>query len=157
MDLLLSVLAAGSYTVGGVFMRKSGGFAHSLPTVMVFICFCVGATLQTLAMRRSEISINYVLVLGLEAALALLLGVAWLGETLSPGKLAGLALILAGVMSLRLEDGAQVVAATGAGAHAAPVVSLPAPGETRHRGATRRQAPATRRNPCQHTNHAPCR
>jgi multidrug transporter EmrE-like cation transporter len=59
------------YTVGGVFMRKAEGFAHALPTVMVFPCFGTGAALQTLAMKRSEVSINYILVLGLEAALAL--------------------------------------------------------------------------------------
>lgn len=102
MDLLLSVLAAGSYTVGGLFMRKSQGFGQALPTVMVFACFGVGATLQTLAMRRSELSVNYVLVLGMEAGLALVLGVTFLGEAPSAPKLAGLALILAGILSLRL-------------------------------------------------------
>lgn len=104
MNLLLSALAAGAYTVGGVFMRKADGFAHTLPASLVFACFGVGATLQTLAMRHSEVSINYVLVLGLEAGLALLFGTAWLGEALSPRKLAGLALILAGVLSLWLEQ-----------------------------------------------------
>lgn len=160
MNLLLSALAASAYTVGGLFMRKAEGFAHTLPTVMVFACFCVGATLQTLAMRRSEVSINYVLVLGLEAALAVLLGTAWLGEALSPRKLAGLALILAGVMSLRLEERPEAAAATGAGAYAAPAVS-PAPGEAAGRKAAPQEAPgagsaAGRRRPCQNTSHSPC-
>jgi multidrug transporter EmrE-like cation transporter len=145
MELLLSVLAAGAYTVGGVFMRKAEGFAHTLPTVMVFTCFCVGATLQTLAMRRSEVSVNYVLVLGLEAALAVLLGITLLGEALSARKLAGLVLVLAGIMSLRLEDSPQAAAAKGAGSAAAPTVSLPAPDES-----------TDRRRPCQSTSHAPC-
>jgi multidrug transporter EmrE-like cation transporter len=150
MEMFLSVLAAGAYTVGGVFMRKAEGFAHTLPTVMVFTCFCVGATLQTLAMRRSEVSINYVLVLGLEAALAVLLGVALLGEGLSPRKLAGLALILAGVMSLRQPDRPEAAA-----------VSLPAPDEIAPRMAAPQEAAGSRstagpRRPCQSTNHAPC-
>jgi multidrug transporter EmrE-like cation transporter len=55
-------------------------------------------------MRRSELSVTYIVVLGLEAGLALLLGVAWLGEAPSPRKLAGLALILAGILALRLEE-----------------------------------------------------
>jgi multidrug transporter EmrE-like cation transporter len=101
MYLLLSLLAAGTYTVGGVFMRKADGFAHGLPTVMAFLCIGAGAAMQTLAMKRSEVSANYVLVLGLEAALAVVLGVAWLGEGLSPRKLAGLALVLAGILALR--------------------------------------------------------
>ena len=67
-------------------MRKSDGFAHALPGVMVFGCFCLGAALQTLAMKRSELSVNYIVVLGLEAALALLLSIAWLGEGMSPRR-----------------------------------------------------------------------
>ena len=150
MNLLLSLLAASAYAVGGLFMRKAEGFAHALPAAMVFGCFCGGAALQTLAMRRSELSINYILVLGLEAALALVLGIGWLGGAPSSRKLAGLALILAGVMSLRQEEKPKVVATGGAGR--APAA----------REATAPEAPGTgslpgRRRPCQNTGHAPCR
>jgi len=105
VSLLFSLLAASAYAVGGVFMRKAEAFTHALPTALVFICFGVGAALQTLGMRRSELTVNYILVLGFEAALALLLGVAWLGESVSLLRLAGIALIVAGVVSLRLEEG----------------------------------------------------
>jgi multidrug transporter EmrE-like cation transporter len=104
VNLLLSLLAAGAYTVGGVFMRKSEGFAHALPAAAMFACFCAGASLQTLAVRHSEVSVNYPLVVGLEALLAVLLGAAWLGEAVSAPKLAGLALILAGVTCLSLQE-----------------------------------------------------
>jgi multidrug transporter EmrE-like cation transporter len=104
VDSLLLALAAGLYTVGGVFMRKAEGFAHASPAAMVFVCFGAGAALQTLAMRRSELGVACIVVLGLEAGLALLLGMAWLGEAPSPRKLAGLALILAGILALRLEE-----------------------------------------------------
>jgi drug/metabolite transporter (DMT)-like permease len=112
-------------------------------------------------MRRSELSINYILVLGLEAALALLLGIGWLGEALSPRKLAGLALILAGVMSLRLEGRPSPAVTVLAGsAPGAPAASVPAPVEGR-RETTPQEAPDSRsptgRRPCQNTNHAPCR
>jgi drug/metabolite transporter (DMT)-like permease len=90
-----------------------------------------------------EIEMN--LVLGLEVALAFLLGIGWLGEALSARKLAALALILAGVMSLRLE-GAPKAAATAAAVDAAPSEDA--------RGAL---TPLGRRHPCQNTNHAPCR
>ncbi len=162
MSLLLSVVAAGAYTVGGFFMRKSEGFAYALPGAMVFGCFGVGAALQTLAMRRSELSINYFLVLGLEAALALLLSIAWLGEAMSPRKVAGLALILGGIMALRLETRPKTPASAGArGAHAQASLPGPAPGEAAlHRAApparvTRSPAPYFHR--CQNTSHAPCR
>jgi len=163
MDLLLSLLAAGAYTVGGLFMKRAEGFAHALPTALVFGCFCAGAALQTLAMRRSELSINYVLVLGLEAALALLLGIAYLGEGLSPRKLAGLALILAGVMSLRLEGRPSApapVTAKGGWAQAARSEPGPVPGVAT-RGPTLAESRGTpslaaRRRRCQNTGHAPC-
>ena len=160
MTLFLSLLAAGAYAVGGLFMRKAEGFAHALPAAVVFGCFGVGAALQILAMRRSELGVNYVLVLGLEAALALLLGIGWLGETLSTRKLAGLALILAGVMSLRLEGTPKPVATEAAGdAHA---TSTRESAETPIREATSQDAggsgaPTSGRRPCQNTNHAPCR
>ncbi len=105
MDLLLSTLAAAAYTIGGVFMRRAEGFAHPRPAMLVFACFSAGAALQTLAMKRSALSVNYILVLGLEAALAVLFGTAWLRETLSARRLTGLALILAGAVTLQLDDG----------------------------------------------------
>ncbi len=162
MTLFLSVLAAGAYTMGGFFMRKAEGFAHALPAAMVFACFCVGAALQTLAMKRSELSVNYILVLGLEAALALLLSFGWLQESVSPRKLAGLVLIAAGIMSLRLEERPKTAGPAGApSAGAAAVMSGPAPGE-----ALRKATPQTARGTpplssylrrCQNTSHAPCR
>ena len=153
MDLLLSLLAAGAYTVGGLFMRKADGFTHALPAAIMFGCFCVGAVLQTLAMKRSELSINYILVLGLEAVLALVLGIGWLGEALSPRKLTGVALILAGVMSLRVEGKPK------SSATPAPAASVPAPGQIAFGEATPRDTPSptSRRRPCQNLNHAPCR
>jgi len=161
MSLILSLLAAGAYTVGGLFMRKAEGFAHALPAVMVFGCFCLGAALQTLAMKRSELSVNYILVLGLEAALALLLSIGWLGEAMSLGKLAGLALILAGVMSLRMEERPKTPAPAG-GAYAAASMSGPARGGKALHRATPPSARDTRGptayfRRCQNTGHAPCR
>ena len=162
MSLLLSLFAAGAYTVGGLFMRKADGFTHALPGVMVFGCFCLGAALQTLAMKRSELSVNYILVLGLEAALALLLSIAWLGEAVSPLKLAGLALVLAGVMCLRLQERPKTPAPAGAGGpFAAAAISGSSRGEALHKTTP----PAARGTPprtsyfrrCQNTSHAPCR
>jgi threonine/homoserine efflux transporter RhtA len=69
-------------------------------------------------MKRSEVSVNYVLVLGLEAALAVLLGTAWLDEALSLRRLAGLALILAGIISLRMEARSEAAPTTGEGPYA---------------------------------------
>ena len=112
-------------------------------------------------MKRSELSVNYILVLGLEAALAVLLSIGVLGEAVSPRKAAGLALILAGVMSLRLEERPKTPATEDRDAYAASSMSGPTQGEAL-RKTTR---PTARGTPprtsylshCQNTSHAPCR
>ncbi|MEZ5291791.1 MAG: SMR family transporter [Vicinamibacterales bacterium] len=99
--LLLGLLAALCFTTGGVFMKHADGFRQLLPALTFVALFGLGAVLQSLAMRGTGMAVTYVLVLGLEAALALGFGVWLLGETLSPVKMAGMGLTLAGIALLR--------------------------------------------------------
>jgi multidrug transporter EmrE-like cation transporter len=62
------------YSAGGYFMKLSQGLTVRVPTAMVFLCFCLGAALQTVAMRDEALTVTYVIVLGLEAVVAYLLG-----------------------------------------------------------------------------------
>ena len=101
MALLLSIFAAGAYTVGGVFMKQSAGLSKLAPGLLVALCFLAGSAAQAVSMRDSEMSRNYVIVLGLEAGLAMGLGMVLFGEQLSAGKVAGIALVVAGVALLR--------------------------------------------------------
>jgi multidrug transporter EmrE-like cation transporter len=101
VNLLALVLAAASYCVGGVFMKLSRGLSVLLPSVMVFLCFGCGAAIQGVEMRHSELSINYVLVLGLEAGLALLFSIVFFREGLTAGKAVGALLIVLGIALLR--------------------------------------------------------
>jgi multidrug transporter EmrE-like cation transporter len=102
MYLLMAVGAAISFTVGGIFMQKSQGLSQLLPTILVYACFIFGANLQTLAMHRSGVmGITYVLVVGLEAVLAVVFGAIFFQEHYSPLKLAGVGLITIGVICLR--------------------------------------------------------
>ncbi|MEZ5355620.1 MAG: SMR family transporter [Bryobacteraceae bacterium] len=101
MALILAILAAGAYTVGGVFMKESAGLTKLTPGLAVFGCFLVGSAMQAVSMRDSEMSSNYVIVLGLEAAMALGLGMVLFGERLSIEKAVGVFLVVAGVTVLR--------------------------------------------------------
>ena len=74
MFVALVVSAALLYSVGGYFMKLSDGLTNATATVMVFVCFCIGAALQTVAMRDEAMTVTYVIVLGLEAVVAFLLG-----------------------------------------------------------------------------------
>lgn len=101
MNTILLITAAFSYSVGGYFMKLSDGLTKGGPTTLVFGLFCLGALLQTVAMRHGEMSVSYVVVLGLEAVTALLLGLFFLGEGVTLAKLIGIGLICIGIIVLR--------------------------------------------------------
>lgn len=101
MKLALSLLAALSFTTGGVLMKYADGARH-LPATAGFVAlFVTGALLQSFAMRGSELGALYILVLGAEAALAFGLGVWLFGESLTPVKITAVALIVGGITLLR--------------------------------------------------------
>ena len=100
MQFLLLILAAFLFAGGGLFMKASDGLTKLMPSIAVFVFFCAGAACQTVAMKRGEMSAIYVLVLGLEAVTAFILGVVVLGEKASLTKLCALALIVGGIALL---------------------------------------------------------
>lgn len=101
MNTLLLITAAFSYSVGGYFMKLSDGLTKGGPTVLVFSLFAFGALLQTIAMRQGEMSVSYIVVLGLEAITALLLGLFFLGEGVTLVKLVGILFVCIGILVLR--------------------------------------------------------
>jgi small multidrug resistance pump len=102
MYLIIAVGAALSFTIGGIFMQMSQGLSQIVPTALIYLCFGLGATLQTLVMHKSgEMGITYVLILGLEAVLAVGFGILFFQEGYSPLKLVGITLVTIGVVFLR--------------------------------------------------------
>ena len=94
--LFLQCTAALSYGLGGACMKLSDGLRRPTSTIGVYALFAFGATLQALSLRRTELGVAYVLVLGLEALVALGLALLVFGESVSPQKAVGVALILIG-------------------------------------------------------------
>ena len=90
--------AALFFTVGGIFMKLSEGLTKFWPTVIVFALF-VGTALQTLAMKREDLAVTYLWVVGLESILAF--GVLLFSESCTPARIAGVVLIAGGIVSLR--------------------------------------------------------
>jgi multidrug transporter EmrE-like cation transporter len=101
MFTTLTCLAALSFSIGGYYMKLSAGMTQLVPTVMVFAFFALGAALQTVAMQGQQMAITYIVVLGFEAITAFSLGVLFLKEGSSITKLAGVALVLVGIVVLR--------------------------------------------------------
>jgi len=101
MQLALLSLAALCFAAGGVFMKSSAGASRPLPTIAFLLLFIAGAIVQARAMRRLDMGVVYVAVLGLEAVLAMGFSVLLLGERLSLFRLVAVILIVAGVALLR--------------------------------------------------------
>ena len=91
-----------AFAVGGAFMKASDGFMRLRPSVMVVAMFVLGAFLLTRAVRTDGLATAYTFGLGVEAILAVIVGMYWFGEHLSPAKVIGIALIIIGVTGVRL-------------------------------------------------------
>ena len=95
------VAAALAFSTGGLFMKLSDGLSRPAPTATFVALFVAGAALQALGMRRGDLSVAYIFVLGLEAALTVLVSVFWLNESLPLPRLAAVVLVIVGVVWLR--------------------------------------------------------
>jgi multidrug transporter EmrE-like cation transporter len=104
MVTALVVVAALSFSVSGYFMKLSSGLTVLGPTALVFALVALGASSQTLAMKGEQMSVIYIVVLGLEALTAFLLGTVLLNESSSLAKVAGVGLVLAGIVLLRFGE-----------------------------------------------------
>ena len=100
MYLLLLVVAAVLFATGGLFMKLSAGLTAPMPSVLVFIFFCAGAACQAVAMKRTDMGVAYVFVLGLEAVTAFLISVFVLRESANPMRIAAVSLVVFGITLL---------------------------------------------------------
>jgi quaternary ammonium compound-resistance protein SugE len=98
----LYALAAALYVAGGLFMKYSHGLTKWLPTVALVGFFAAGALLQAWAMKQEALGPSYVVVLGLEALLAVIAGNVIFGEPISAKLFGGIFLVIAGITLLRL-------------------------------------------------------
>lgn len=103
MDLFISMSAALSFAIGGMFMQLSEGFSKPLPSLLVYLCFAIGASLQIYVTNNSSVGITYILVLGLEAVLVFLMSNFLFKEPYWAFKVAGIILVVVGVIFLRSE------------------------------------------------------
>jgi quaternary ammonium compound-resistance protein SugE len=99
----LALIAAGLLDVGwAIAMKYAEGYTRlgwSLVSLLLLAAFVLllGRALQVL-----EVGIAYAVWTGIGAAGTVLMGVLLFSETLSPMKLAGIALVLAGIAALKL-------------------------------------------------------
>lgn len=100
MYLLLLIAASVLFATGGLFMKLSLGLTRLGPSALVFAFFCAGAACQAIAMKRADMGVVYVFVLGLEAVAAFLISVFVLHENASAARVIAVALVVSGILLL---------------------------------------------------------
>jgi quaternary ammonium compound-resistance protein SugE len=102
MHLVLGAVAALSFTVGGIFMKRADGLQNAPAAALFLLLFAIGAALMSYAMRGAEMGTTYIVVLGLEAALAFAFGAYLFAEPVTLPKIGAVAMIVAGIALLRI-------------------------------------------------------
>lgn len=86
-------------------MKFSAGFSQLLPSLLVYILFFIGATLETQLTHKIDLGISYMLVLGIESGCALLFSNFIFKESYSTSAIIGILLIIVGTGLLGLQAG----------------------------------------------------
>lgn len=86
-------------------LKQAGGFTRPWPSVIGVASAVASFALLALALRTLPVGTAYAVWVGIGALGVALAGILALGESAAPARLAGLALILAGVVCLKLVDG----------------------------------------------------
>ena len=100
--LSLYSLAAALYVAGGVFMKHSAGLTRWRPALALAIFFGAGALVQAWAMKHEPLGSSYVVVLGLEALLAVIAGYFLFAEQMTVKTISGVVLVVLGIILLRI-------------------------------------------------------
>jgi multidrug transporter EmrE-like cation transporter len=104
MYLFIAIIAALSYSVGGIFMKLSEGYEKLVPTILVYLFFLGGASLQIwLLSRNPNLGVNGLIVSGLDALCTVLFGILLFKEGYTSTKLVGIFLVVVGAIFLRSE------------------------------------------------------
>jgi quaternary ammonium compound-resistance protein SugE len=97
------LIAAGLFeTAFAVLLKLSHGLTRLWPTAGFAVSALISFGLLTVALRELEVGPAYAVWTGIGATGAVVIGMIFLGETVTPVKLLSIALILAGIIGLNL-------------------------------------------------------
>ncbi|WP_410499632.1 DMT family transporter [Chitinibacter sp. S2-10] len=102
----LALLAAAVFEIGWPLGFKLSQTTANKPLWIGFAIVCMGLSgvLLWLAQRHIAIGTAYAVWTGIGAAGTFAIGVLWFGDVLSAGRFAGAALIIAGVVLLKISE-----------------------------------------------------
>jgi len=82
-------------------MKLSDGFSRPLPSVVMLAAMLGSFGLLAMAMRQLPLGTAYMVWTGIGAVGAFAVGIVWLGESVSPARLAAAGLIVAGIALMK--------------------------------------------------------
>ncbi|MGO4410791.1 MULTISPECIES: DMT family transporter [unclassified Brevundimonas] len=102
MAWIFLLLAGGLEVVWAFLMKASDGFTKPWPTIGTIAFMVVSFGLLSMAMKTLPLGTAYAIWTGIGAVGAFVVGVMVLGEALTPMRIGGVALIVSGLVVLKL-------------------------------------------------------
>ncbi|MEP9402257.1 DMT family transporter [Sphingomonas silueang] len=102
MPWLLLTVAGLLEVVWAYWMKRSDGFTRVGPTLVTFATMFASFGLLALAMKRLPLGTSYMVWTGIGALGAFVVGIVLLGESVTPMRLAAAALLLGGLVLMKL-------------------------------------------------------
>ncbi|MET0327687.1 MAG: quaternary ammonium compound efflux SMR transporter SugE [Luteimonas sp.] len=97
------LVLAGLFEIGwAIGLKYTEGFTKFWPTVGTVTAMVVSIGLLGIAMRELPVGTAYAVWVGIGAVGTVILGIVLLGDAASPARLVSLALIVAGIIGLKL-------------------------------------------------------
>ncbi len=94
---------AGLFEIGWVIgMKYSEGFTKLMPSVLMVVAMCASFGFLTLAVKSLPLGTSYAVWTGIGAVGAMIAGIILFGESASAFRIASAALILTGIVGLKL-------------------------------------------------------
>jgi len=99
------LVLAGLFEIGwAIGLKYTEGFTRLWPSVWTVAAMIVSLALLGLAMKSLPVGTSYAVWVGVGAVGTAILGIVLLGEPASAGRIASLALIVAGIVGLKLSS-----------------------------------------------------
>ncbi len=98
--LLIAILTE---VVGTTMMKASQGLTRLAPSVLMFVMYAISFVFMALALKKIEVSTAYAIWSGLGTALIATIGIMAFRESFSLPKLAGILLVIGGVVLLNIK------------------------------------------------------
>ena len=97
------LIVAGLFEVGwAIGLKYTDGFTRPWPTIGTVAAMLISLTLLGVAMKSLPVGTSYAVWVGVGAVGTAILGIVLFGESANAGRLVSLALIVAGIVGLKL-------------------------------------------------------